>query len=114
MYLSCRLTAMQNIFSVILKCALVPVFISYGYLYGSPDLLMLAGYLWFVFLFQGKIYPYKKYSSVWMGIAGALLYFTKGFGFYFFISVFTAINLFLFIRTKEFFLVRKYITAILL
>src|ERR1051326_6759262 len=48
MYLSCRLTAMQNIFSVILKCALVPVFISYGYLYGSPDLLMLAGYLWFV------------------------------------------------------------------
>ena len=114
LFLIFRLFPAQNIFSVILKCALFPSVLAYAYLYGSPDLLMLTGYLGFVFILQKKIYPNNTYSSFWMGAIGSMLYFTKGFGFIFFVAAFTSINIMLFIKGSErkTVLLKKYVTGI--
>lgn len=65
-----------------LKAACVPLVLSFAFLFSTPDLLLLTLYLWFVKLLKNNSSP------LLIGICGAAMYFTKGFGFAFFIVTF--------------------------
>ena len=76
--------------------------LSFALLVATPDLLLLTLSIWYLVLISRKdIYPGRKYSFLLLGLAGALLYFSKGAGFIFFLLSFTAVNLFLYFHADS-------------
>ena len=71
-----------------LKAACIPLVLSFAFLFSTPDLLLLTLYVWLVALLK------NDRSPLLVGICGAALYFTKGFGFAFFIAASTAAYLY--------------------
>ncbi|MBC7862882.1 MAG: hypothetical protein IAF38_07895 [Bacteroidia bacterium] len=61
----------------------------FGFLNGSPDLLFLCILLWIMRLITRKKFGLSY--AVQLGVAGALLYLSKGFGFVFFIFLLTSV-----------------------
>ena len=64
----------------------------------TPDLLLLTAVMWYIFLvsefadFHGRD-AINRVSTVKIGIAGGLMYWSKSYGFPFFVAHFTALNL---------------------
>jgi hypothetical protein len=53
----------------------------------TPDLLMVLLIVWFAFTYVGFLSSPTRKTALLLGLIGALLYFTKGFGFYLFLGV---------------------------
>ncbi len=68
----------------------------------TPDLLLLTAVMWYIFLVSGD--AINRVSTVKVGIAGGLMYWSKSYGFPFFVAHFTALNLLIIL----FFLLYKY------
>jgi hypothetical protein len=80
----------ETFIRVALKAACIPLVLSFAFLFSTPDLLLLTLYLWLVTLLK------NNRSPLLIGICGATMYYTKGFGFAFFIVAFAAAYLYKF------------------
>ena len=69
----------EALVQVVLKIASAFLVLGFALLFSTPDLLMLTCYLWFVTLLKNNRPP------LLLGICGAVMYLTKGFGFALFI-----------------------------
>ena len=87
-------THSEKFIKTILGAASVLLVLSFAFLFSTPDLLLLTLYLWFVKLLK------NRRSPLLIGICGAAMYYTKGFGFAFFTVAFTAVYAYKFF-TKE-------------
>lgn len=72
----------EKVVRMALNISCIPLVLSYAMLYSTPDLLLLSLYLWFAMLLK------NRRSPLLIGICGAAMYYTKGFGFAFFIVAF--------------------------
>ncbi len=57
----------------------------------TPDLLLLTAVMWYIFLVSKFIFWEKKHALK-IGMAGGLMYWSKSYGFPFFVAHFTALN----------------------
>jgi hypothetical protein len=87
-------TRSEKFIKAALGAACVPLVLSFAFLFSTPDLLMLTLYLWFVKLLK------TNRSPLLIGICGAAMYFTKGFGFAFFVVTFAVAYLYKFFNGK--------------
>lgn len=83
-----------------LRFSFIPLVLSYGQLYGSPDLLFLTVLLFYLKIISDDNYCSAPKAGIKTGIWAGLLFLTKAFGFPFFIVHFTAMNLFFWFGSK--------------
>ncbi len=88
-------------FTNLVLLSLIPAVIYFGFTVISPDLLFLTIFTFYIFLILSKKYLKSYKHSFLIGLIGSLLYLTKSFGFIFFITHFTIVNLFFFISLKQ-------------
>jgi hypothetical protein len=67
----------------------------------TPDLLVVCFTVVYLSNILGVSYVNSRYAGVISGILGAAIYFSKSYGFPFFIANFTIINLFFILRSRE-------------
>jgi len=73
--------------------ALIPVLplLVLGAVILTPDLLLLTTVMWYIFLVSESIFWEKK-QAIKIGIAGGLMYWSKSYGFPFFVAHFTILH----------------------
>lgn len=76
----------------LLRFSFIPLILSYGQLYGSPDLLFLTVLLYYLKTLISENYSGDHTYGLKAGTLGGLLFLTKAFGFPFFIFHFTIVN----------------------
>ncbi len=103
--LTCLLLDQKTVpdkYRIFFKLAAVPLILCFALLNGTPDLLVLFWMLMLLLLLS-KPGPYfsSLKSALKCGIIGALLYFTKTAGFFFFLTLFTVLHAYFFFFRKE-------------
>lgn len=88
LWLACEMVPADHRLNSFYRIALTFLVFSFAIESASPDLLMLGFYLLLLRLFNRNAHPF------WLGLIGAMLYFTKSFGFYFFLLTLPALYFF--------------------
>lgn len=76
----------------VLRFSFIPLILSYGQLYGSPDLLFLTVLLYYLKTLISEKYSTDHKYGLKAGALGGFLFLTKAFGFPFFICHFVVVN----------------------
>lgn len=87
---------------IIVSLACIPFLISYALLNLTPDLLILSMLLFYLRLVSEREFFNHRHFGLIAGVLGLLLYFSKSFGFIFFILHFTILLLRNVFQTKEY------------
>lgn len=92
----------NRILFLVLHFSLALLILSFALLVATPDLLLLTITIWYiVFISRREYYLNNTYSFLLFGFIGALLYFAKNAGFFFFLLSFTFINCFFFFNANS-------------
>lgn len=70
----------------------LPVILYFAMSYITPDLLMVCIFVYYLSIIYNPNYPNKLINGIFCGVLGALAYFTKSYGFTFFIVSFLLFN----------------------
>jgi hypothetical protein len=92
---------MDEVIRTVVLFIMVPVVLYFALNIITPDLLMLCVLVYYLTIIFNLDYPNKLSNGVLCGILGALAYFTKSYGFTFFIATFLIFNLFQYFRNSD-------------
>lgn len=81
--------------------ASVPVILSFGFFYITPDLLLTCIVLFYLSVVFGSGYTERMDRGILCGVLGGAMYLSKSFGFPFFISHFILMNGLIFLRSER-------------
>jgi len=87
---------------VIVSLAFIPFLLSYSLLNLTPDLLFLSAILLYLRSVSEKEFFNHRHFGLIAGVLGVLMYFSKAFGFWFFLVHFTILSLKNILQTKEY------------
>lgn len=87
---------------IILVITGIPLILGYALLNLTPDLLFLGVILFYVRIVTGREFYNHRHFGIIAGVLGILLYFSKSFGFYFFLAHFTVLTFKTFFQTREY------------
>jgi hypothetical protein len=105
---------MDDIIRAAVLFIMVPVILYFVFSEITPDLLMVCILVYYLSIIFNLDYPNKLSNGVLCGILGALSYFTKSYGFSFFIASFFILNLFQYFRDSDRFRRKKIIKNFIL
>ena len=100
---------MDEIIRTVILFIMVPVVLYFALSEITPDLLMVCILVYYLAILFNPDYPNKLSNGVLCGILGALAYFTKSYGFIFFITSFFILNLFQYFHDSDRFRRKKLI-----
>ncbi|MEO8085483.1 MAG: glycosyltransferase family 39 protein [Bacteroidota bacterium] len=86
----------------VLSLAIVPFVLDYSLLHLTPDLLFLSVILFYLRITTEKEFFNHRHFGLIAGVLGVLMYFSKSFGFCFFLAHFTFLFLRDYFQTKEY------------
>ncbi len=89
-----------NLFLLTLACCSL-IILSFAFTVITPDLLFASIGILYLNLILNDVYLIDKQISIFIGVAGGLLYLTKSYGFPFFIASFMGITFFKIIKTNS-------------
>jgi len=92
---------MDEIIRTVVLFIMVPVVLYFALSVITPDLLMVCVLVYYLTIIFNLDYPNKLSNGVLCGILGALAYFTKSYGFTFFIVSFFILNLFQYFHDSD-------------
>lgn len=85
---------------LLISLAAIPMLLSYNFIGGGPDLLFLCISLYYLYyIFDSDCSKKATYGFI-VGFLGALLYFSKSYGFYFFIVHFSLFTFIYYLKSK--------------
>ena len=87
---------------IVLTITSIPLILSYALLNLTPDLLFLGVILFYLRIVTEKEFYNHRHFGLIAGVLGILLYFSKSFGFCFFLAHFTVLTFKTFFQTKEY------------
>jgi hypothetical protein len=92
----------NNVLSrIICLSALSIIIIYFVYFTATPDLLLALFSMVYIYILLKNNFSFGVSQAIIIGIIGALIYFSKAYGFPFFIMHFTIISFIIFFRSKE-------------
>ena len=92
---------MDEIVRTVVLFIMVPVVLYFALNVITPDLLMVTVLVFYLTIIFDLNYPNKLSNGILCGILGALAYFTKSYGFTFFIASFLIMNFFQYFRYSD-------------
>jgi hypothetical protein len=99
-WLSYRFEMTESIRTVILLAA-VPAVLTFGFFYITPDELMACIILFYLYVIFGADYGEGIKKGIICGVLGGAAFLSKSFGFPFFISHFSVMNVLQFLRSES-------------
>ncbi len=87
---------------LVLTIACIPFLLSYALLNLTADLLFLTVILFYLRIVSEKEFYNHRHFGLIAGVLGILLYFSKSFGFCFFLVHFTVLTLKIYLQTREY------------
>ena len=100
---------MDEVIRTVILFIMVPVVLYFALNTITPDLLMVCVLVYYLTIIFNMDYPNKLSNGILCGILGALAYFTKSYGFTFFIASFIILNIFQYLHNSDGFRRKKII-----
>lgn len=92
---------MDEVVRSVVLIIMIPLILYFALSVITPDLLMVCVLVYYLAIIFSLNYPDKLYNGTLCGILGALAYFTKSYGFTFFIASFLILNLFQYFHDSD-------------